>query len=65
MDVNEQWVARLQQVLPAAVDALSSFEHQITTTLMGEAAEPDVLLGQLHSQIIDLRRMLETIVIIF
>lgn len=65
MDVNEQWIARLQRVLPAAVDTLSSFEHQIQHCLMSDASAADDLLDQLHSQIIDLRRMLETIVIIF
>lgn len=65
INVNETWSARFQIVLPAAIDTLTGLEQQCMNCIIG--GEPDAadLVERLQSQLIDLRRNLESIRLMF
>lgn len=65
IDVNEAWLKRLQQVLPAAIDTLTGWEHQIQSSMLEGTPDARDLLDSLHQQIRDLRRTIETVRVIF
>lgn len=65
IDVSDAWLNRLRQVLPAAIDALSGWEHQIQNASVEDGPDADDLLQQLHAQMVDLRRSIEAVRIIF
>lgn len=65
INVSDAWLNRLQTVIPSAIDTLQGLQHQIQTCLTEGTPEPEHLLEQLQSQIIDLRRNIEAIRIIF
>lgn len=65
IDVSEAWLDRLRQVLPAAVDALTGWEHQIDAVRIEGKSDAETLLDQLHGQIIDLRRSIQAVKVIF
>lgn len=65
LEVSDAWIDRLQQVIPAAIDTLYSFEHQTRRSIVENTPEAVDLLEQLLPQIIDLRRTLEAVRIIF
>ena len=65
IEVSDAWVTRLQSVLPAAIDTLSSFEHQLRQSIVNGDPEPADLCEQLLSQTIDLRRNIEAVRLIF
>jgi hypothetical protein len=65
IEVSDAWLDRLQQVLPAAIDTLYSFEHQCRRSIIDGSPDPPDLIEQLLSQIIDLRRTIEAVRIIF
>lgn len=65
IDVNEAWLQRVQRVIPAAIDTLTGWEHQCRAATIEGTPDASDLLQQLHQQIIDLRRNIETVKIIF
>lgn len=65
IDVNESWAERFNRVLPDAIDALNGWEHQCRVQTITGVPNPEDLIEQLHAQIIDLRRNLETVRLIF
>lgn len=65
IDVSQEWIDRLQQVIPAAIATLYSFEHQLRRSIIDGSPEPVDLIDQLLSQVIDLRRTVEAIRVIF
>lgn len=65
IEVNEAWLTRLQQVIPAAIDTLTGLNHLILYDKTNGHTEPEKLLQILHGQIEDLRRNIESIRIIF
>lgn len=65
IDVSQEWLDRLQQVLPAAIDALTGLEHQIRASMIEGVPEPLDLLDQMGSQLNDLRRSIESARVIF
>lgn len=65
IDVNEAWIELYDHVMPKAIETLRGLEHQITLTATDGVYDPEDLLQQIHSQMIDLRKHLESISIIF
>lgn len=65
IDVSQEWLNRLQQVLPAAIDTLSGLEHQVHTSIIEGVPDPLDLLDQIGSQLTDLRRSIESARVIF
>lgn len=65
MDVSERWLKRFQVVVPIAIDTLTGFEAQIMRQHTVGDISADDLLQMMHQQIVDLRRNLETVRIIF
>lgn len=65
IDVSQEWLDRLQTVLPAAIDALSGLNYQIDNFMLHGDIKPVDLLDQIGSQLTDLRRSLESARIIF
>lgn len=65
IDVNETWAQRFNRVIPAAIDTLRGWEYQCRDQIIEGTAKPEDLIEQLQTQIIDLRRNLETVRIIF
>ena len=65
VEVNESWRQRFETVLPAAIDTLEGWEHQIAQALTEGHINTEDLLDQLHAQMIDLRRNLQTVRFIF
>lgn len=65
IDVNEAWVDRFKRVLPAAIDTLNGWEYQCRNSIISGVPNSDDLIEQLQQQVIDLRRNLESIRLIF
>lgn len=65
IEVSDAWITRLQSVLPAAIDTLTSFEHQLRQTVVQGNPDAANLCEQLLSQVIDLRRNIEAVRLIF
>lgn len=65
INVSQEWLDRLQTVLPAAIDALSGISYQIDNLALHGDRDPVDLLDQIASQLTDLRRSLESARIIF
>lgn len=65
IEVNEAWLIRLQQVIPAAIDALTGWQHQIQSGEHSTHQEAENTLKILHGQMEDLRRNLESVSMIF
>lgn len=59
IDVSTEWLARYNEVMPSAINALEGFEAQIRSAIIDGKTDPDDLLEQLYGQIKDLRRSLE------
>lgn len=65
IDVNKAWIDRFNRVLPAAIDTLNGWEYQCGSAMISGVPNSDELIEQLQRQIIDLRRNLETVRLIF
>lgn len=65
IDVNEGWLRRTQQVIPAAIDALDGLAHRIAQHQDASLWDAEDLLDELKRQLIDVRRDLQAIRIIF
>lgn len=65
IDVNETWLNRMQQVIPAAIDTLQGLDQLCQNSEQEGIPPTEDAIGILQSQIRDLRRQLQTIAIIF
>jgi hypothetical protein len=65
LEVNEAWLKRFEDVVPAAISSLEGWQSQIETNQIEGNIDSDDLLQQLLSQIIDCRRNLQSLRIIF
>lgn len=65
LEVNEAWLQRYNRVIPAAIDTLNGWEYQCRSAIVEGVPNADQLIEQLQQQIIDLRRNLETVRLIF
>lgn len=65
IEVSNEWLDRLQRVIPAAIDTLTGWEAQIRASQIEGNPDAVDLTEQLLSQIIDLRRTIEAVRIIF
>lgn len=65
IEVNEAWLTRLQQVLPAAIDTLTGWHWLIVYHESNGDQEAKDILKILDGQIEDLKRNIEAIRIIF
>ena len=65
MDVSDAWLKRFQTAIPAAIDTLTGLEFQIVSSETEGKIDPCDLLQQIYSQIVDLRRSLEAVRLIF
>lgn len=65
IEVNEDWLTRLELVIPAAIDCLTGWNHLIHYHETNGHQEAEDLLQILSGQIEDLKRNIESIRIIF
>lgn len=65
INVNEAWLKRYNDVLPAAIDTLLGWQAQLQNHVINGEQEAEDLLEALNSQIHDLRRNLESLRMMF
>ncbi len=65
INVNQEWIERLQAVIPSAISTLQGLELQISSARQEGEFEAIDLLDQIASQLADLRRNLQSVRIIF
>lgn len=65
IDVNESWAERFNRVIPDAIETLNGWEFQCRNVIINGVPNAEDLIEQLSAQIIDLRRNLETVRLIF
>lgn len=65
IDVSDVWLNRLQTVIPTTIDTLTGIAAQIDAWQIEGTIDPEDLIDTLRSQLIDLKRNMETIKIIF
>lgn len=65
IDVSDVWLNRLQTVIPTTIDTLTGIAAQIDAWQIEGTIDPKDLIDTLRSQLIDLKRNMETIKIIF
>lgn len=65
INVSQEWVDRLQSVLPAAIDTLTGLEAQLQNVHLEGNIDPIDLIDQVASQLTDLKRSIQSVRIIF
>lgn len=65
IDVNETWNKRFQTVLPMAIDTLEGMEFQCRNCIIAGVPDAIELVEQLQSQLLDLKRNLESVRLMF